>query len=52
MFEHSGVVLHKDRQMSIYVLSKWGAAHEVIHRVMECPYSGLGTTIAYYRINT
>jgi hypothetical protein len=32
------------------VLSKWGPAHEVIHRVNDCPYDA--TQILYYRIRT
>jgi hypothetical protein len=46
--EHSGIVIHND--VVPIILSKWGAAHEVIHRVNECPYDS--TQISYYRIKT
>lgn len=47
--EHSGIVVHRDELKVLHILSKWGAAHEVIHRPPECPYSDCDT-ISYYRI--
>ena len=46
--EHSGIVISRDPVPTI--LSKWGAAHEVIHRVIDCPYNA--AQITYYRIKT
>jgi hypothetical protein len=46
--EHSGIVIQAGSVPII--LSKWGPAHEVIHRVNDCPYDSAQTT--YYRINT
>jgi hypothetical protein len=51
--EHSGVVVEIDRTMLIAipkVLSKWGVAHEVVHRLSDCPY--VATNIEYYRVTT
>lgn len=47
--EHSGLVISVD-ELGPKILSKWGAAHEVIHRVRECPYDG--SIVSYYRIKT
>lgn len=44
--EHSGIVIAKG--LPPLVLSKWGPAHEVLHRVNDCPYSAM--QIVYYRI--
>jgi hypothetical protein len=46
--EHSGVVIASG--FVPVVLSKWGPAHEVIHRVNDCPYDAM--EILYYRIRT
>jgi hypothetical protein len=46
--EHSGIVVSNYPVPTI--LSKWGAAHEVVHRVTDCPYNA--GQIAYYRIKT
>lgn len=46
--EHSGVVV--GLQIVPIILSKWGAAHEVIHRVNECPYNA--SQISYFRVRT
>ncbi len=46
--EHSGIVIGKD--FVPLILSKWGPAHEVIHRVNDCPYDSQQVT--YYRIKT
>jgi hypothetical protein len=46
--EHSGIVISG---LPIpMILSKWGPAHEVIHRVTDCPYNA--AQINYYRIRT
>lgn len=42
-FSHSGIVVSVDRSgivPVIWVLSKWGHAHEVVHKLHECPYAG------------
>jgi hypothetical protein len=46
--EHSGIVVSISPE--IWVLSKWGALHEVIHRVTECPYNQAYPE--FYRITT
>ena len=46
--EHSGIVVGLD--LVPLILSKWGPAHEVIHRVNECPYDA--TEISYFRVKT
>ncbi len=46
--EHSGIVVGSE--VVPIILSKWGPAHEVIHRVNECPYDA--TQISYYRVKT
>lgn len=46
--EHSGIVV--ENQPVPLVLSKWGRAHEVIHKLRECPYDSM--EIRYYRIQT
>jgi len=46
--EHSGIVIESG--FVPIVLSKWGPAHEVVHRVNDCPYDSM--QIAYYRIKT
>lgn len=46
--EHSGIVV-EDKPVP-KILSKWGPAHEVIHRPRECPYDSM--EIRYYRIQT
>jgi hypothetical protein len=53
-YSHSGIVTKIDpvgNAKVIWVLSKWGKAHEVIHRVHDCPYAGHpGTEIRFWRI--
>jgi hypothetical protein len=46
--EHSGIVISGGFVPT--VLSKWGMAHEVLHRVNECPYDAM--QISYHRIRT
>jgi hypothetical protein len=46
--EHSGIVIKSGHVPT--VLSKWGPAHEVLHRVNDCPYDSM--QILYYRITT
>jgi hypothetical protein len=46
--EHSGIVISV--LPALKILSKWGPAHEVIHRVADCPYNA--AQINYYRIKT
>jgi len=46
--EHSGIVI--EGGFVPMILSKWGSAHEVIHRVNDCPYDAM--QISYYRITT
>jgi len=46
--EHSGVVIEGGYVPMI--LSKWGPAHEVLHRVNDCPYDAM--QVSYYRITT
>lgn len=51
--EHSGVVMDVDKSMLIpipKVLSKWGVAHEVVHRLADCPYAS--TNVEFYRVTT
>lgn len=43
--EHSGIVIKGPP--NFLILSKWGAGHEAIHGVDDCPYTGLKS---YYRI--
>jgi hypothetical protein len=46
-FSHSGIVVMV--RMSVpWILSKWGECHEVVHAVMDCPYSK--STVSYYRV--
>ena len=53
---HSGIVIHVppsdaaliNKLAGIVVLSKWGAAHEVIHEISECPY--LNTQKEFHRV--
>ena len=47
--EHSGLVVSVDN-LGPRVPSKWGACHEVVHRLNECPYDS--TEIVFYRIKT
>jgi hypothetical protein len=47
--EHSGLVVSVDN-LGPRILSKWGACHEVVHRLNECPYDS--TEIVFYRIKT
>ena len=46
--EHSGVVVDNDEK-GPKILSKWGAAHEVIHRKTDCEYNA--ADVRFYRIN-
>lgn len=46
--EHSGIVVSSGAIPTI--LSKWGPAHEVVHKVNDCPYDSM--QISYYRIAT
>jgi hypothetical protein len=51
--EHSGIVIATPKfegqfVINPVVLSKWGSAHEVIHRVMDCPYNE--SRPEYYRV--
>jgi hypothetical protein len=46
--EHSGMIV--ETGFVPLILSKWGPAHEVIHRVNDCPYDSM--EIKYYRIRT
>jgi len=46
--EHSGIVI-KSGYVPI-ILSKWGPAHEVVHRVNDCPYDA--AQVSYHRITT
>ncbi|MGH7021680.1 MAG: hypothetical protein ACREEY_17505 [Brevundimonas sp.] len=51
--EHSGIVLQKENTgllPIVRVLSKWGSAHEVVHALMDCPYSL--RSIEYYRVTS
>ncbi len=51
--EHSGIVMDVDKSMLFpipKVLSKWGVAHEVVHRLTDCPY--ISTNVEYYRVTT
>ena len=45
--EHSGIVVERDK-FGVRILSKWGGAHEVIHRVGECDYDT--SDVRYYRV--
>lgn len=45
--EHSGIVVERD-QFSPWILSKWGPAHEAIHRPAECEYDA--SDVRYFRI--
>lgn len=47
-YSHSGIVVEAGSVPK--VLSKWGAAHEVIHSVNDCPYHPAYPE--YYRIRT
>jgi len=53
-FSHSGIVLNVDRSgivPVIWILSKWGHAHEVVHKLHECPYAGQpDSEIHFWRI--
>lgn len=51
---HSGIVVRSDEMpglgiKDIRVLSKWGHAHEVIHKPSYCPYPN--AIIKYHRVN-
>jgi len=46
---HSGVVVEK-LEFGMRVLSKWGAAHEVVHLVLDCPYRDQTSSYEYWRI--
>jgi hypothetical protein len=46
--EHSGIVIASG--FVPVILSKWGPAHEVIHKVNDCPYNSM--EIKYYRVKT
>ena len=46
---HSGIIIQK-QELGIRVLSKWGAAHEVIHLPADCPYQAATTHYEYWRI--
>ncbi len=46
--EHSGIVVEV-AQFNIKALSKWGALHEVVHYVTECPYDC--SNLQFYRMN-
>jgi hypothetical protein len=46
--EHSGIVIESRPGFVPMILSKWGPAHEVIHRVNDCPYNS--SEITYYRV--
>jgi hypothetical protein len=46
--EHSGVVVSVDQLGVPMILGKWGGAHEVVHRVSECPYDA--SRVAFYRM--
>lgn len=49
--EHSGLVVEVRKNELIplvMVLSKWGAAHEVIHGLSDCPYDA--RQVEYYRM--
>lgn len=51
--EHSGFIMEFDKSMLIAnpkVLSKWGVAHEVVHRLADCPY--VSTNVEFYRVMT
>ena len=42
-YSHSGIISYVDRSGVVpvmWVLSKWGHAHEVVHKLHECPYAG------------
>jgi len=53
-FSHSGIVTRVDSIGSVkivWVLSKWGRAHEVVHKLRECPYaSHADVQIRFWRI--
>jgi hypothetical protein len=49
--EHSGIVteiLEGTLLPTMKVLSKWGAAHEVVHALRDCPYTG--GNLEFYRL--
>lgn len=48
--EHSGIVVSSGGGSPPIVLSKWGMAHEVLHRVRDCPYDAM--QVSYHRIRT
>lgn len=48
--EHSGIVVGIAELKVPVILSKWGACHEVVHRVYACLYDS--TNVVYYRIKT
>jgi hypothetical protein len=48
--EHSGIVVSSGGGFPPMVLSKWGRAHEVVHRVRDCPYDAM--EVSYHRIRT
>jgi hypothetical protein len=53
-FSHSGIVVEVDHigtEPVIWILSKWAHAHEVIHRLYDCPYWGRpDINIRFWRI--
>jgi hypothetical protein len=46
--DHSGIVVDVNQLKVPIILSKWGHAHEVVHRVAHCPYES--GDVRYYRI--
>jgi hypothetical protein len=44
---HSGIVMYV-RDGVPWVLGKWGDCHEVVHRVLDCPYSS--GNVIFYRV--
>jgi len=53
-FSHSGIIVRVDRigiTPVIWVLSKWGHAHEVVHKLYECPYASQpDSEISFWRM--
>lgn len=49
--EHSGIVVWVSRTNGeIWILSKWGEFHEVVHRPLNCPYQQCN--VQYYRLES
>jgi hypothetical protein len=49
---HSGIVVEIEPLLKVpIILSKWGKAHEVVHKVRNCPYNEAETVI-FYRIKS